>query len=308
MNATPTVRLIAPSGWPAPQALARGVARLRTDGCHVDGEASGQRRHLRFAGDDDERAADINALADPATPLSDIVMAVRGGYGLHRLLERLDYAGLKRRLDGSSCALVGHSDITALSLALLARCGLVSFAGPMLAYDFGGDAVSDYTLTTFWQTLRQTSHTLRWPVGASDSVDASGVLWGGNLAIICSLLGTSYFPSVTGGILFIEEVGEPLYRIERMLWQLQLAGVLDCQKALIIGDLADVRADAYAPDYDLSAVLERMRRVTNTPIVTGLPFGHCPDKATLPVGAPAALQVTADSAALTFHDHPCPLA
>lgn len=284
------VRLIAPSGWPAPDALQRGVERLRQHGCVVSGADAALRRHQRFAGSDAERAQDINALADPDQPLPDIVMAVRGGYGVHRLLPRLDYGRLQARLAGSSCIIVGHSDLTALGLALLARAGLATFAGPMLAYDFGGQTTSRFTLEHFWATIGAPRRKARWQGRSEGEVDAAGTLWGGNLAVLCSLLGTPYLPAVEGGILFVEDVFEPAYRIERLLYQLKLSGVLDRQRALLLGDFSNYRRDEYDPAYDMDAIVRHIREITDIPVVTGLPFGHCRDKLTLPVGVQARLR------------------
>ncbi len=305
MSRPPSVQLISPSGWPAPEALHRGVARLRRIGCTVAGEESALRRYQRFAGTDAERAADINRLADPGVTLPDIVMAVRGGYGVHRILDRLDYAGLRKRLTGKPCALVGHSDITALSLALLARAELVTFAGPMLAHDFGGQTTSDFTLREFWSTLRESARVVRWPTPAPAPVNVMGTLWGGNLAVLCSLLGTPYLPAVERGILFVEDVFEPVYRLERLFSQLKLSGVLDRQRALVLGDFSSYRGDEYDPSYDLHALVAHLRRITDVPIVTQLPFGHCRNKLTLPVGARARLRVGEGRAELAFTGHPC---
>lgn len=300
------VHLIAPSGWPAREALVRGVERLRRSGCRVTGEQCALRRHQRFAGTDAERAADINALADPDTSLPDIVMAVRGGYGAHRLLAHLDYAGLHERLSGSPCIIVGHSDITALSLALLARADLVTFAGPMLAYDFGGQTASNFTLDAFNKVIRASARVVRWQGRAQPAaVNATGRLWGGNLATVCSLLGTPYLPDIHRGLLFLEDVFEPVYRLERFLYQLKLAGVLDRQNAIVLGDFSGYRADEYDQDYDLGAVVRHLRTMTDVPVVTHLPFGHCRDKLTLPVGARAHLRVDqAGKTELAFTGYP----
>lgn len=299
------VQLIAPSGWPAPEALQRGVERLRRAGCTVAGEETALRRYLRFAGDDSARAHDINRLADPGTPLPDIVMAVRGGYGVHRLLERLDYAGLRKRLTGKPCVLVGHSDITALSLALLAKADLVTFAGPMLAHDFGGQTTSDFTLDAFWSTVRESARVVRWQTPVPAPVNVMGTLWGGNLAVLCSLLGTPYLPAIERGILFVEDVFEPVYRVERLLCQLKLSGVLDRQRALVLGDFSGYRDDEYARDYDMKAVVAHIRSITDVPVITRLPFGHCRNKLTLPVGARARLRVDGEGRAeLAFTGYP----
>lgn len=305
MAAARTIQLIAPSGWPAEEAVQRGVERLQRAGYRVLGAERAARRHLRFAGTDAERVADINNLADPARPLPDVVMAVRGGYGAHRLLDHLDYAGLRQRLHGEPCVIVGHSDISAISLALLARTGLITFAGPMLAFDFGGTTVSSFTLDEFWSTLRRPLHAVRWPTRGSAPLDVHGTLWGGNLAVLCSLIGSSYLPPIDGGILFVEDVFEPLYRIERLLYQLHLSGILARQRALVLGDFSSYRADEYSAMYNLDAVVTQLRAIAGIPVITGLPFGHCRDKTTLPVGARARLRVQAGGhAELAYTGYP----
>jgi len=130
------------------------------------------------------------------------------------------------------------------------------------------------------------------PVGVSDAV-----LWGGNLTMLTSLLGTEYLPSidqVKGGILFVEDVNEHPYRIERMLQQLMDAGYLSQQKALILGDISSYRLSDVDRGYDLNAAIDaiRQRLGDSVPVLTGLPFGHCPDKLTLPVGRTASLSAS----------------
>ncbi|NII12054.1 LD-carboxypeptidase [Oleiagrimonas sp. C23AA] len=285
-----SIELIAPSGFPPEHALARGIERLRSAGHEVRNAQAGQRRFQRFAGTVAERVAEINRLADPSHPLPDLVMAVRGGYGVHQVLASLDYEGLRARFGSAPCPIVGHSDISALSMALLARAGVPSVAGPMLAYDFGGDTMSEFTQRAFWALMAGESGPARWHSG-TEAMACEGVLWGGNLAVLCALLGTPYLPQVDGGILFVEDIAEPAFRIERLLMQLHLAGVLGRQRALILGDFAGMRADAYDPAYDLDVVAARIAEVAGIPVVRGLPFGHCPDKLSLPIGVTAQLSV-----------------
>lgn len=308
MTQPATIQLIAPSGWPDAEAALRGIDRLRRGGHQVLGEDCINRRYFRFAGSDDERAAEINRLADPAQPLPDIVMAVRGGYGAHRLLDKLDYAGLRQHLTGKPVALVGHSDITALSLALYAQAELITFAGPMLAYDFGGLTTSAFTLDQFWGTLQSTAHRVRWNVRkAADPVNVIGTLWGGNLAVLCSLLGTPYMPDIERGILFVEDIFEPAYRIERLLYQLKLSGVLDRQRAVLLGDFSGNKGDEYDAAYTLNTIVTHIRSLTDVPIIGHLPFGHCRDKLTLPIGARAHLRADEHGTVeLSFAGYPHP--
>lgn len=298
------IRLIAPSGYPHDRAaMARGVARLREAGCELDGLEVLDRSEQRYAGSDAERAADLNALAT-RDELPDVVLAIRGGYGATRLLTQLHYDALRERLGGSSTVLVGHSDFTALQLALHAKSGLCTFSGPMLGADFGAEALSGFTWRHFWDTVRAPSAQVAWATTSELDLDVEGPLWGGNLAVLCSLIGTPYFPAIEGGILFVEDVGEPPFRIERLLYQLHLSGVLGRQRALLLGNFSQCRPSDYDNGYDLADSFAQIRRASAMPVIDGLPIGHEPDKFTLPFGAPARLQVAGGTARLSFSGYP----
>ncbi|TAM58411.1 MAG: muramoyltetrapeptide carboxypeptidase [Rhodanobacter sp.] len=297
------IRLIAPSGYPHdPAAMARGVARLHEAGCAVEGLEVLQRAELRFAGSDAERAADINALASMDT-LPDIALVTRGGYGATRLLQHLQYDVLRERLHGAPIALVGHSDFTALQLALYAKSGLCTFSGPLLA-DLGAEPRSDFSWRQFWTTLTSATSAATWSTDSAVELDVQGPLWGGNLAVLCSLLGTPYFPRIDGGILFVEDVGEAPFRIERMLYQLQLSGVLGRQRALVLGSFSHCRSGARDNGYDLAAAFAQIRAVAGIAVVDGLPHGHAADQLTLPFGAPARLRVAGHAAQLEVSGYP----
>ncbi|MHA6204507.1 muramoyltetrapeptide carboxypeptidase [Dyella soli] len=298
------IRLIAPSGYPHDRdAMTRGIARLQAAGCSVDGQEVLDRVEHRYAGTDAERVADLNRLAI-APHLPDIALAVRGGYGATRLLEHIHYGALRERLTGSSTLLVGHSDFTAIQMALHARSGLVTFGGPMLGADFGAPELNPLMWEHFWRAAGEPEATASWVSPAAADLDVEGPLWGGNLALVCSLLGTPYFPNIEGGILFVEDVGEPPYRIERLLYQLHLAGVLDRQRALVLGHFTHCRPHGYDNGYDIDAAFAHISAVAHVPVVRGMPFGHEPDKFTLPFGVPARLRVAAGQASLAFRGHP----
>lgn len=305
MTRARTIEIVAPSGYPPDvSAFERAIARLRADGHQVLGDELAQRRHLRFGGTDAQRAADLNRLADPARPLPDIVLAVRGGYGAVRLLDLLDYAGLERRLAGAPVAICGHSDFTAIQLALFARAGIVTFGGPMLAGNFGAEALSAFTTEHFWRALQSPEFTVRETSPQAEPFEVEGTLWGGNLAMIASLVGTPYMPRIDGGILFIEDINEHPYRVERMLYQLHLAGILGRQRALVLGDFTGGKLSPYDNGYDFSTMLEQVRAFSGLPIVNGLRFGHGADLVTLPFGAKARLQAGRDGFSLAVTGHP----
>lgn len=297
------IRLIAPSGYAHdPAAMVRGVARLREAGCTVEGLEVLERAELRFAGSDAQRAGDINALAQ-ADALPDIALVSRGGYGAARLLDRLDYDALRERLAGSNLALVGHSDFTALQLALYARSGVRSFAGPLLA-DLGAEPRPAFTWEHFWRTLAVGSSVASWSGAGDAELDVHGLLWGGNLAVLCSLLGTPYFPTIEGGILFVEDLGEPPFRIERLFYQLHLSGVLGRQRALVLGDFEQCRPGPRDNGYDLAAAFAQLARVAGIPVIHGLPHGHGARQLTLPFGAQARLRVSGGEAQLECTGYP----
>lgn len=302
-----TVRLVAPSGYPHDDAVAaRGVDWLAAHGYRIDNPEVLARRYLRFAGTDEERLADLHAIGSGGR--GELALAVRGGYGLARLLDRIDFARIAEQARATSTVIVGHSDFTAFQLGLLGQTGAVSFAGPMLLADFGAPVADAFMWEHFEAVVRRPSHAIEvaapQPGGKPLPPQVSGTLWGGNLAMICSLLGTRFMPRVEGGILFLEDVNEPPYRVERMLLQLWQAGVLDTQRAIVLGDFSNYRTTDYDNGYDMDAVVAYLRERLPVPVLTGLPFGHCPRKLTLPVGAPALLRPHADGFRLEFSGYP----
>jgi len=304
MQAARTLRLIAPSGYCHNQdAAQRGVERLQRAGHRVENLAAITRRFQRFAGSDAERLADINSLATLA-PLPDVILAVRGGYGATRLLDKLDYAGVAQRLSEEPVALCGHSDFTALQLALLAQSGLISFSAPMLAGNFGAEQLSAFTEQHFWQALTSPEIELHWQSSSPERGRWHGCLWGGNLAMICALIGTPWLPQIEGGILVIEDVNEHPFRIERMLIQLQQCGILARQQAIITGSFTSTALSAYDNGFDFETVWQRLRDEYQLPVVSDLAFGHAPDTVTLPLGARATLDIAAGQARLSVTGHP----
>ncbi|HWW03854.1 muramoyltetrapeptide carboxypeptidase [Collimonas sp.] len=291
------VALIAPGGYaPDEAALARGILALQSQGCVVYDYYDPAAKYLRFGGTDAARVEQIYAAID--NPQVQIVLAIRGSYGMSRLLPLLDL----RRLAASKKIFVGHSDVTALHLALLAQTGATSVAGPMLCGDFGEAELSEYTMSHFWQCLRQPEQVLQISAPDNPVVNVSGTLWGGNLAMLNHLIGSSYLPQIEDGILFLEDIGEHPYRIERMMLQLQYAGILGRQQAIVLGDFSNYRLAEYDNGYGFDAMLAYLRAHVPVPILTGLPFGHIRDKVTLQVGAQAQLRSDANGFQLTIQN------
>ena len=303
-------------------AFRRGVARLKVLGYEVEVDEAALARHLRFAGDDATRLAAIHrAMASGA----DVALISRGGYGLTRLLSDIPYKRIARSIE-KGMLFVGISDFTAFQNALLARTGAVTWAGPALCEGFGvggksvsrdgkdngkaqlpddimeacfADLVSGQGEGTGWRQNRQAK-----PGAGPSALDAitkpetglsfsikNAVTWGGNLSVLNSLLGTPYFPDVKAGILFLEDVGEHPYRIERMLTQLLHAGVLGRQKAIVLGQFTEFKLTPHDRGYKFQSVVDWLRQQVKVPVLTNLPYGHVATKVLLPVGARADLLV-----------------
>lgn len=286
-----TLQLFTPSGVVARAAAPRLAARrLGTLGFDVTIDEAALARHQRFGGDDEVRLAAIHRVARAAP---DVAMATRGGYGLTRLLDRIDWTLVARSIERGT-RWVGHSDLTALQLGLLAHGKGVTWAGPMACYDFGRDAVDEITRDCFTEAMSGELEAVGFRTEAGfDGLDVKGVLWGGNLCMVNSLLGTPHWPRIKGGVLFVEDVNEHPYRVERSLLQLHQAGVLDAQKAILLGAFTDWKKSPLDRGYSLKSMVAKLRSVTRTPILTGLPFGHVPTKVALPVGARVQLVVQA---------------
>lgn len=282
----PRIAIVAPSGAALDDTdIASGVKALENAGFLVSNFYQHEQRYQRFAASDEARLQQLHAAI--ANPEIDIVMGLRGSYGLSRILDRIDFDSIAE----SGKLLVGYSDFNALQLAMLAKTQTASLCGPMLCNDFTRADLRAYTQEQFLMAVHQRCMQVSFASDEATTFDVQGMLWGGNLAMLCHLLGTPYFPQIDGGILFIEDIAEHPFRVERMLLQLHFAGVLQRQKAIVLGDFSAYRLAPQDNGYDFDAMLRFMRAKISTPILTGLPFGHCDDKASLMQGAMARLVV-----------------
>ncbi|MDX1671634.1 MAG: LD-carboxypeptidase [Balneolaceae bacterium] len=251
------------------------------------GNARGQYGY--FAGRDERRAEDLNAMfADPEV---DAIIPYRGGWGSNRILELIDYEVIRR----NPKPLIGFSDITSLLLAIHARTGLVTFHGPV-----GKSNWSEFTAGHFEMAVMQ-GRPFRLESGTEPNEEgthrvirkgtADGKLLGGNLSVITSMLGSAYLPKWEGAILFLEDVGEQHYRIDRMLTQLKLSGVLDQLSGFVFGRCTNCQP---ANDYSLSLdqIFEDHIKPLKIPAFSGTMIGHIDDMFTVPVGVRAKMDAT----------------
>ena len=295
LNIGDTIGIIAPASPPPnPRNIDRSVGVLQSLGFRTQLASNARKRWGFLAGGDRERAGDLMKMfTDPKVKA---IICVRGGYGTTRLLDLLDY----RAIRANAKIFMGYSDITALHSAFLLKADLVSFHGPMLNSDFVKRSLPDFTLQSFLRTLTQplppgsirngykgkTILTLRRGV-------ASGRLVGGNLTLLCASLGTPYQPNFKNCILFFEDLDEAPYRFDRMLTQLLSATLLQQVAGIAIGvnvNCTDPRAKT-SKEYrqTVGDVFKERLLPLKVPIVSGLPFGHIPLNATLPVGVRATL-------------------
>ena len=280
--------------------LAKGLDYLRDLGHRVVVAPETSQEWRYFAGTDDERLAGLHALLDDAS--IDLVIQARGGYGLTRLLPRIDW----NRVAASGKVFVGFSDFTAFNLAAHACANLITFHGPMVAVDFGQREPDSFTQQHFWMALSRDSHRVD-DIACNHGYSprrVEGPLWGGNLSLLAHLVGTPYFPSIDEGILYIEEIKEEPYAVERLFFQLYHAGVLGRQRAVLLGDFTSckpVSPERYP--YCMDEVLETLRQLLPCPVLTDLPFGHVARKLTLPFGAPATLSIRESDYSLRFSGH-----
>jgi len=295
LNYGDTIGIIAPaSAPPDPKSIDRSIAVLERLGFKAKLAANIRKRWGFLAGSDRERASDLMKMfADREVKA---IMCVRGGYGTARLLPLLDYQTIR----ANPKIFIGYSDITSLHCAFLVRSNLVSFHGPMLNSDFSQKGLPDFTLRSFVNTLMQPSR----PGSIRDGYQrkttailrrgvASGPLIGGNLSLLCATLGTPDQPSFSKCILFFEDLDEVPYRFDRMLTQLLNAGLLQQVAGIAIGINANCHDPKARNAKEYRQTVEDVFRERllplKVPVVTGLPFGHIPLNATLPVGVRATL-------------------
>ena len=291
--------------------------RMACAGFKVDNPAITKRQYLRFAGTDSQRASDLQNIATGAIAAPKLLLGVRGGYGAMRLLPMIDWSTLGRIMKERGTILAGFSDVTAIQCALLAKGGMSSLAAPMLYSEFGkikpdqvtcqqfAEALSNLDLTITIRDASLTSPNLPSILSNNEPKTLTGTIWGGNLSVVSALAGSEYLPRITDGIVFLEDVGEQAYRIERMLYDLYLAGVFKGQQAIVFGALSSTGEDSYDKRYDVATVIRQLHELTGLPIYSGMSFGHIGKKHSFPLGVTCQLSPnTIGGYQLAFSDYP----
>ena len=278
------IGICAPASPPNSEAsLSRGISYLEQLGYRVEIGKNVWRKRGYLAGSDTQRASDLNDFF--SNPKIKAIFSVRGGYGSHRILPLLNYNLIKRHPK----ILVGYSDITALQLTLFAKAGLITFSGPMVASEMA-EGLSGNAEELFWRCLTS-SKPIGFLRGKREKVygpgkqkTASGRLLGGNLSLTAALVGTPYFPTFDKSILLLEEIDERPYRIDRMLQQLKLAGVLRRTKGIVLGSFINCVAERGKPSLTLRQALEKSLPQPYPLVVSGFHYGHVKNSLTFPIG------------------------
>jgi muramoyltetrapeptide carboxypeptidase len=295
LHPSASVRIVAPASAPrSAEDFQRGLAGLKECGLTPVWDEPLLAPVGYLAGNDEHRLQQLNAALSADSPST--VLCVRGGYGVLRILDQVDFDAVRAHPK----LMVGYSDITALQLALFKHTGLVSISGPMLAAEWKDPAgpcpthFMDLTAPSYVPGPLDPAHPQRTLVAGR----AEGLLLGGNLSLLCKLIGTRHLPDLRGSILFLEEVGESPYRVDGMLAQLQLAGILDGLAGIVLGGFTGGEPQPGKSSLTMEEVFEDYVSDLGIPVATGLRYGHFADKVSVPIGVMARLDAGADGRAV----------
>jgi len=279
------VGVVSPGFAVKPRLLEQGLARLQRWGFRPRVGRNALAGEGYLAGGDDLRLADLRAMIE--APDVRAIWFSRGGYGSSRLLDRVPWDALR----ADPKLLIGYSDVTALFAEAVRRTGRSCLYGPVVSELADATAYHGPSLREalagrpFEMALRPAQVVRRGKV--------RGRVAGGNLSVLCHLCGTPFFPDLRGSVLLLEETGEELYRLDRMLTQLRLGGALDGLAAVLLGDLLVPARRRFPPDRDLTNVIEEFLLPLRVPVVRDLPIGHARRKRTVPLGGRALVDTEA---------------
>lgn len=280
------IGVIAPAGPVKEVDLKAGIGLLESAGYHVMTSPGLYKKNRYLAGDDDTRLADFNAMIEDRNIKA--IICARGGYGTPRIIDKIDFELIRE----NPKIIIGYSDITALLLALYKRSGLICFHGPMVR-DLNKDDGRNFHFLNRILSIPEPFN-----VDLSESRvlvqgRAEGTILGGNLSLLASLAGTPYMPSLEGSILLIEDRGEPVYRVDRMLNQLRLGNFLANISGVLLGEFKEC-----GDSDEIERLVADFFRESDIPVVAGFPAGHGDKNITIPIGVSA--EVDTSKRRLTF--------
>lgn len=315
-----TIMFIAPAGDLNQERMALAKERLEAMGFKTKQRDDLFRQYGYLAGTDEQRAEEImQAFTDPDV---DAIFPGTGGYGTTRILDMLDYKTIRR----NPKMLIGFSDITGLHLAINRRAGVVTFHTPSPQYGLGSEGnLSEFSAKYFWRAILKSSYYNEdgsrkdpgWTYDIPETIDkpeviakgkARGRLIGGNFSLIAATMGTPYEMNTRGKILFIEDVGEAPYRIDRFFSNLKLAGKLDGCKGIILGKFTRTQKEGEDPsEFSIREVVEQYFAGAEYPVIYNFPVGHFAQNATLPEGVMVELEAAAEGCKVTVLEDPVKL-
>lgn len=294
------IGIIAPASYADDTDFQGSIELLRSHGYKIKLAPSSQAVYDGLGGTDRKRAEDLNNFFSDKSV--DAILCVRGGYGSARILDRLNYDLIAK----NPKPLIGFSDITALHIALHEKSGLATIHAPMLVSFVSPKFDSEYTRESFFNGLKSTEpiNNILMPDGKKlESLiagEAEGVIIGGNLTVLTSLVGTPYELNGKGALLFLEDTGEKPYRIDRMFNQLWQSGLLKRVNGIILGDFVNCDSnneDAKLYGFTLENVIKHYARLAGKPVIKGVPAGHAKDNMFLPFGVHAIMRANDDGTA-----------
>ena len=277
-----TIGIVAPGSPTTEEKVEKAYEKLKEMGFKVKLGKSCYSKYGYLAGRDELRAEDLNSMFRDTEV--DGIICLRGGYGTIRILELLDYNLIR----ANPKVFVGYSDITAIHIAINQISNLVTFHGPMAASDLAGD-ISKFSLESLFNSILHEDFdgNLKNPTEELITINggvAEGQIIGGNLSLITSTIGTPYEIDTKGKILFIEEIGEEPYRIDRMLNQLKLSNKLQEAEGIILGNFSNCMPEDPDMSLTLEEVIDDLIRPLNKPTLYNLQAGHCDPNITIPFG------------------------
>ncbi len=282
------IAITSPSSPVVPERLEQGVRYLERIGYRVEVAKSNYQADSYFAGSIQDRAKELNDLfSDPAI---DAIMCGRGGFGSMYLLPHLDYAAIKR----SEKLFVGFSDITALQWGIWSKTGMPTLSAGMVATDMANDPVNPDFESAFWEVVH--SGKCDYSLPESDTpISIEGIALPGTLAVAAKMIGTEWFPNVKDTVLILEDVDEPVHKIDGYLGQFRMAGLLKQSAGVVLGTFTPVEKEPYPDVPTLDAVIDRIFDGINPPLARNTPYGHIKPKIAVPCGLPICVSLGKNS-------------